>query len=192
MAGKRGQAANDPEKQKPVIHSCGCNKPVPSCAVCLKPMDMLNPFLELKRQQNNQGINVSINMNMGMGGLPLMTGNKFGSQGNVGGKNPIGQGGMQLGSMPMQLGTVANNQSMANFALGAPALGAPPASTSSHLALNNMLGGSSQGSASYASMQNLGAANANQTAASKPQLQIENPLTDIKLNQALSQWMTWC
>lgn len=53
MAGKRGQAANDPEKQKPVIHSCGCNKPVPSCAVCLKPMDMLNPFLELKRQQNN-------------------------------------------------------------------------------------------------------------------------------------------
>lgn len=39
-------------------------------------------------------------MNIGMSGLPLMPGNKFGSQGNVGGKNPIGQGGMQLGVGP--------------------------------------------------------------------------------------------
>lgn len=51
----RQDTRRDAQKQKNTIHLCsneGCKKSVPNCAVCLKPMDMLNPYLEYKRQQS--------------------------------------------------------------------------------------------------------------------------------------------
>lgn len=41
------------------IHQCaneGCKKKVPNCGICLKTMDMLNPYIELRRQQKKEAM----------------------------------------------------------------------------------------------------------------------------------------
>jgi hypothetical protein len=79
------------------MHHCAnekCRKIIPSCAVCLQPMDMLNPYIELKRQQNkavgknmdsNYGallvgnLGLGMQMNLGGGASPNITTAGFGS-----------------------------------------------------------------------------------------------------------------
>jgi len=87
----RGQGGDnrlrDADKQKDVVHACANkNCRVPSCAVCLLPMDMLNPFLEFKRQQNKDGgknynanFGMGLGMSLGLSNPALGDANKFGS-----------------------------------------------------------------------------------------------------------------
>ena len=111
-------------KERNVIHICaneGCRKNVPNCAVCLRPMDMLNPRLEYKRQQGKSvnnfqrfGIGLDMGMNLNMGGL----------------------GGSQISMNSGGPGTSANNFGSAmmmptsmSLGLGVGGLGMPPSST---------------------------------------------------------------
>jgi hypothetical protein len=82
--GLGNKAGNNPEGQRETVHVCSSQtcqqkKRVPSCAVCLKPMDMLNPYLELTKK----GINLK-QFSMNMGGLGTnMDPKNYGSTGSL-------------------------------------------------------------------------------------------------------------
>lgn len=157
-------------KERNVIHICaneGCGRKVPNCAVCLRPMDMLNPLLEYKRQQSKSvnnfqsfGIGLDLGMNLNMGGL-----------GGIGAPAQTQGLGSQIslnsGGAPGQRNNMMMPTSM-SMGLGVGALGMPPSSTAPGNTAGRM--------------------NTNLTNS----LQIENIGLDIKQNQSIGNWMTWC
>ena len=57
-------ATNWLSQQKPIIVVCpNCHKPAPTCSICLMPMGLINPFVEMSYQINMQKKNQCVKIN---------------------------------------------------------------------------------------------------------------------------------